>query len=154
VRNTVYSIFILALVIRGFTFIYFELQNRFLEEPLVYYAVVTVAKWSFLPELISAIFLYSLLLLFHVLVPSFIAFTMYFSFTKQICFKAKMIHVIVISIGAALLQYPFNFGLAEPPLLGINGYVLKCLVFPFIALLSLSLIKHITSYSNGRETVA
>jgi len=152
VKNTVSSTFILALVIWGSTFIYFDLQNRFLEEPLVYYAVVTVAKWSFLPELISTIFLYSLLL-FHVLVPTFIAFTMYFSFTKRIYFKAKMIHVIVISIGSALLQYPFNFGLAEPPILGINGYVLKCLIFPFIALLSLSLIKHITSYSNGRETV-
>jgi hypothetical protein len=142
---------ITALLIAIFRYLSFELQNNFLDKPLMAEVMLAILNIESLPKPAIGFLIYlnmffwwgmfSSLVAFLVLVPLFMKFQ-----------KRKLNYYILLGLFCGAMHYPLSFGFPQPTLLGINGHLVVCVAYTVSAIIAYCFWKFISlrsKISNG-----
>ena len=113
---------ITALVLAIFRYLSLELQNNFLEKPLMAEVMLAILNFESLPKpgirfliYLNMFFwwgMFSSLVAFLVLVPLIMKFQ-----------ERNLTYYVLLGLFCGAMHYPLSFGLPQPTLLGINGHL-------------------------------
>jgi uncharacterized membrane protein YvlD (DUF360 family) len=134
---------ITALVLEIFRYLSSELQNNFLDKPLMSEMILAILKFESLPKPVIGFLIYSNMFfwwgMFSSLVAFFVLVPLFMKFQDR-----KLNYYILLGLYCGAMYYPLSFGLHQPTFLGVNGHLVICVAYTVSATIAYCFWKFIS----------